>query len=108
MVRSRTLVRQRVQDLSEFDFNRSEAWQDYLWQQVRTKRGFLCLELNDSAPDWEYRVGSNRPDAVKVKVVVPAPWFTGSSAEENIPVYRAIKERYFREFAERVSAALEN
>ncbi len=77
VLKSKVLVPRRVQDWSEFDFDTSEEWQDFLWAHVR--RGgseYLWLEISDAVSDWQLRGGlaGSPPAPCRHSLGLRRPW----------------------------------
>lgn len=99
-VKSAHLLPRRVGDVSEFDFDASQDWQDYLWEQFGPRPpSFFTLKIRDDAGDYAFTGGRRKNGALVGTTTIPSAWLTGSSAEENAPVFRQVKERFFADLA---------
>ncbi|CUR57283.1 hypothetical protein NOCA240030 [metagenome] len=100
-VKSKVLVSRRLGDLSEFDFQVSDAWQDYIVEHIDRRRGdYLELIIRDDVADYTFKGGRLKNGKVGASVTVPSTWFTGASALENRPVHRDLKQRFFSALAQ--------
>ncbi|CUR57281.1 hypothetical protein NOCA240029 [metagenome] len=99
-LRSKTLVGARVSDLSEVDYEESDAWQDYIVDHIDRKRGdMIVLTISDDAEDYAFKGGYTKSGQVIARASVPSSWFTGASIEENRPIHTTIKQRFFVDLA---------
>ncbi|MGD9958234.1 hypothetical protein [Nocardioides sp.] len=90
----------RVGDLSEFDHQASESWQDYIVEHLSRRRGdFLELIIRDDVDDYTFSGRRMKTGKIVARATVPASWFTGASSIENRPVHRMIKQRFFTDLA---------
>lgn len=99
-ITSRRLVLRRVADYSEWAFAASPEWQDYLWTTFGSRpREMLTLRIRDDAKVYTFAGGRQSNGQLRGIATVPASWFGGATVEDNVPVYRMIKERFFRDMA---------
>lgn len=99
-VKSRHLVMRRVGDASEEAFDGSPVWQDYLWETYgRRPPTLLLLKVRDDAEDYVFSGGRQKNGKLVGTATIPSAWFDGATAEDNVPVYRRVKERFFDDMA---------